>query len=141
MGEIMVIFLAMLAGLPLPLTAIQLLVLNLITDGAPALALGLEKGEPDIMDRPPRPVEEPVINRQMVWGIAVQTIAITAATLIAFIIGPFHFRTFPGLHLALGTLPSLWHRCSVQQVHAMGRAGFSGHPAEHHLCAFSRPHF
>ena len=92
MGEIMVIFLAMLAGLPLPLTAIQLLVLNLITDGAPALALGLEKGEPDIMDRPPRPVEEPIINRQMVWGIVVQTIAITAATLIAFIIG---LRRFP----------------------------------------------
>jgi len=87
MGEIMIIFLAMLAGLPLPLTAIQLLVLNLITDGAPALALGLERGEPDIMDRPPRPVEEPVVNQQMVWGIVVQTIAITAATMIAFVIG------------------------------------------------------
>ena len=91
MGEIMIIFLAMLAGLPLPLTAIQLLVLNLITDGAPALALGLEKGEPDIMDQPPRPMEEPVVNRQMVRGIVVQTIAITAATLIAFIIGLSRF--------------------------------------------------
>jgi len=88
----MVIFLAMLAGLPLPLTAIQLLVLNLITDGAPALALGLEKGEPDIMDQPPRPMKEPIINRQMVWGIVVQTIAITAATMTAFIIG---LRRFP----------------------------------------------
>jgi len=87
MGEIMIIFLAMLAGLPLPLTAIQLLVLNLITDGAPALALGLEKGAPDIMDQPPRPMQEPVINRQMIWGIVVQTIAITAATMTAFIIG------------------------------------------------------
>jgi len=92
-GEILTIFLAMLTGLPLPLTAIQLLVLNLITDGAPALALGLEKGEPDIMDRPPRPVEEPVINRPMVWGIVVQSIAITAATLTAFIIG---LQRFPG---------------------------------------------
>ena len=44
------------------------------------------------MDRPPRPVEEPVINRQMVWGIVVQTIAITAATMIAFVIG---LRRFP----------------------------------------------
>jgi Ca2+-transporting ATPase len=101
MGEIMVIFLAMLAGLPLPLTAIQLLVLNLITDGAPALALGLEKGEPDIMDRPPRPMEEPVINRQMVWGIVVQTIAITAATMIAFIIG---LRRFPDSLAAAQTM-------------------------------------
>jgi Ca2+-transporting ATPase len=92
MGELTIIFLAMIAGLPLPLTAIQLLVLNLVTDGAPALALGLEKGEPDIMDRPPRPMEEPVINRQTAWGIVVQTIAITAATMIAFIIG---LRRFP----------------------------------------------
>jgi Ca2+-transporting ATPase len=92
MGEILIIFLAMLAGLPLPLTAIQLLVLNLVTDGAPALALGLEKGEPDIMDRPPRPMEEPVINRQMIWGIVVLGITVTTATLTAFVIG---LRWFP----------------------------------------------
>jgi len=92
MGELTIIFLAMIAGLPLPLTAIQLLVLNLVTDGAPALALGLEEGEPDIMDRPPRPMEEPVINRQTAWGIVIQAIAITAATMIAFVIG---LRRFP----------------------------------------------
>jgi len=86
-AEILVIFLAMMVGWPLPLTAIQLLVLNLITDGAPALALGLEKGEPDIMERPPRPVGEPVINREMGWGIIIQGIAITTITLIAFRVG------------------------------------------------------
>ncbi len=86
-AEILVIFLAMMVGWPLPLTAIQLLVLNLITDGAPALALGLEKGEPDIMERPPRPVDEPVINQEMGWGIIIQGIAITTITLIAFRVG------------------------------------------------------
>jgi Ca2+-transporting ATPase len=86
-GEILVIFLATLVGWPLPLTAIQLLVLNLLTDGAPALALGLEKGEPDIMDRPPRRPDEPVINREMTLGIAIQSVAITAAVLTAFRIG------------------------------------------------------
>jgi Ca2+-transporting ATPase len=91
-GEILVIFLATLVGLPLPLTAIQLLVLNLITDGAPALALGLEKGDPDTMSRPPRPVHEPVINREMIIGIIVQSIFITVATLTAFLIG---LRRFP----------------------------------------------
>jgi Ca2+-transporting ATPase len=50
-AEIMIIFLATLAGLPAPLTAIQLLWLNLITDGAPALALAVEKGEPDIKEQ------------------------------------------------------------------------------------------
>jgi Ca2+-transporting ATPase len=88
-AEIMVIFLATLFGWPIPLTAIQLLWLNLVTDGAPALALGTEPGDPDIMDRPPRPPQEPIINRYMQIGIVVQTIAITAVTLGAFAIGRF----------------------------------------------------
>ncbi len=91
-GEIMIIFLAMIAGWPVPLTPILLLVLNLVTDGAPALALGMEKGDPGIMKQPPRRPGEPVINRQMVGGIAIQTVAITAATLTAFIVG---LRWFP----------------------------------------------
>ncbi len=86
-AEIMVIFLAALAGLPSPLTAIQLLWLNLITDGAPALALGTEKGDPDIMDRPPRRKHEPIINGLMGLGIAVQTVAQTGAVLLAFGLG------------------------------------------------------
>jgi len=97
-AEIMVIFLAIMANLSSPLTAIQLLWLNLITDGAPALALGVEKGEPDIMERPPRPPKEPVINRSMWVGIAVQTVAITAAVLTAYLIGLrkfSHLETMP----------------------------------------------
>jgi Ca2+-transporting ATPase len=86
-AEIMVIFLATLAGSPPPLTAIQLLWLNLLTDGAPALALGMEKGDPDIMEQPPRPVREPIINRLMVTGIVVQTIAITTVVLAAYYVG------------------------------------------------------
>ena len=88
-AEIMIIFLAILFGWPIPLTAIQLLWLNLVTDGAPALALGTEPGDPDIMDRPPRPPQEPIINKYMQIGIVVQTIAITAVTLGAFAIGRF----------------------------------------------------
>jgi len=61
--------------------------LNLVTDGAPALALGTEKGDPDIMRQPPRPPKENIINRFMQIGIVVQTIAITAATLGAYFIG------------------------------------------------------
>lgn len=93
LAEIAIIFLATVMGLPSPLTAIQLLWLNLITDGAPALALGVEKGDPDIMDRPPRPPSEPIINRRMQIGIVVQTIAITAITLIAYRLG---LSRYPG---------------------------------------------
>ncbi len=86
-AEIMIIFLATLAGLPSPLTAIQLLWLNLITDGAPALALAMEKGDPDIMSRPPRRKNEPIINGAMGLGIIIQTIAQTSAVLMAFGVG------------------------------------------------------
>lgn len=87
MAEIMVIFLGTLFGWPPILTAIQLLWLNLVTDGAPALALGSERGDPDIMLHPPRPTNEPIINKLMLRGIIVQTIAITTATMSAFAIG------------------------------------------------------
>ncbi len=86
-AEIMIIFLATLAGLPAPLTAIQLLWLNLITDGAPALALAMEKGDPDIMDQKPRAKNEPIINKSMGLGIGIQTIAQTGAVLGAFAMG------------------------------------------------------
>ncbi len=86
-AEIMIIFLATLAGLPAPLTAIQLLWLNLITDGAPALALAMEKGDPDIMDQKPRAKNEPIVNRSMGIGIIVQTFAQTGAVLGAFVAG------------------------------------------------------
>ena len=91
-AEIATIFLATMIGWRSPLTAIQLLWLNLITDGAPALALGLEKGDPDLMDQPPRDPDEPILNRFMLTGIGVQTIAITAVTLGAYWIG---LRNFP----------------------------------------------
>lgn len=86
-AEIMIIFLATLAGLPAPLTAIQLLWLNLVTDGAPALALAMEKGDPDVMDHKPRPKNEPIINGTMRIGIIVQMFAQTAVVLGAFAIG------------------------------------------------------
>jgi Ca2+-transporting ATPase len=91
-AEILTILTAIMAGLPSPLTAIQLLWLNLVTDGAPALALGLEKGDPDIMDNPPRPVSEAIINREMWSRIGIQTVAIAAVTLTAYFIG---LRLFP----------------------------------------------
>ena len=59
----------------------------MLTDGAPALALAMEKGDPDIMDRPPRPKEESIVHGPMKLGIVIQTIMQTGAVLTAFIIG------------------------------------------------------
>ena len=86
-AEIMIIFLGTLITRNSPLTAIQLLWLNLVTDGAPALALATEKGDPDVMERKPRPKSEPIINRFMQVGIVIQTVAITAVTLTAYLLG------------------------------------------------------
>jgi len=47
----------------------------------------MEKGDPDIMDRPPRPPDEPVINREMTVGVIVQTVAITVTVLLAYRLG------------------------------------------------------
>jgi Ca2+-transporting ATPase len=61
-AEVMLMLVAAVAGWPAPLAAIQILWLNLVTDGLPALALGLEPAERDIMERPPRPPQAPVLT-------------------------------------------------------------------------------
>jgi Ca2+-transporting ATPase len=87
MSEILIIFIPTMLGFGSPLSAIQLLWLNLISDGAPALALGTEKGDPDIMDQKPRPTAEPIINKKMAIGVGIQTVADTITTLAAYFIG------------------------------------------------------
>lgn len=88
-GEILVIFITMLAMGPnmIPLLPIQLLWLNLITDSFPALALGQEAGEPDIMDHPPRKKSDKIMNEEMMYSIVVQALAIFIAVFVAFNVG------------------------------------------------------
>jgi Ca2+-transporting ATPase len=123
-AEIMIIFLAMLAGVPSPLTVIQLLWLNLLTDGAPALALAMEKGDPDIMGRPPRPPQEPVINANMRLGIMVQTFAQAGAVLTAFAMGLlWHLRAGDAVPAGANALAYLlrydWRGLDVQSAETM----------------------
>jgi len=62
-GEIAAMLLAPLLGLPVPLTPLQILWINLVTDGLPGLALGVEPAEPDVMRRPPYPPQESIFAR------------------------------------------------------------------------------
>lgn len=87
LGEVLIMLIAMILGWPIPLTVIQLLWLNLVTDSFPALALGVEKGEPDIMNHPPRKTDEQIIDKNVQDNIATQSISIAVATLSAFYIG------------------------------------------------------
>ncbi len=80
-GEILVMFVALLVGFKLPLLAIQILWINLVTDGLPAIALGFEPAEPDVMQRKPRPRDESVlaggIGRHIAWvGVLIATLTL-----------------------------------------------------------------
>ena len=70
-GEIWVMLLAPALGMPLPLLPLQILWINLVTDGLPGLALSLEPAERNLMSRPPRSVSEPVFNRPMLRHLAI----------------------------------------------------------------------
>lgn len=83
-GEILIVFFAMLLGMEEPLKPIHLLWLNLVTDSLPALALGVEPGEPGIMDEKPRSKDDPIITKKMGVAIVLQSLAITVASLLAF---------------------------------------------------------
>ncbi|MFD0587928.1 calcium-translocating P-type ATPase, SERCA-type [Paenibacillus sp. GCM10027627] len=83
-GEIMVMFLAMMAGLPLPLVPIQILWVNLVTDGLPAMALGVDQAEKDLMQQKPRSAKENIFARRLGWKIVSRGILIGICTLGAF---------------------------------------------------------
>ena len=86
-AEVLIVFLSILFGLPSPLTPIQLLWLNLVTDAFPALALGVEPAEADIMERPPRDPSESILSGETGKNVILQSIAITISVLAAYIIG------------------------------------------------------
>ena len=113
-GEILIIFGSMIVGLPIPLKPVQLLWLNLVSDGAPALALGLEKGDPDIMTQPPRSPSEPVINRDMAIGIGVVGIVDALAVLAVFWLA---LQRYPG-QLAVAQTIAFATLCSSELLRA-----------------------
>lgn len=83
-GEILVMLFAMLLALPLPLVPIQILWVNLVTDGLPAMALGLDRPEENVMKRPPRRPDEGVFARGLGWKIISRGFLIGLVTLAAF---------------------------------------------------------
>ncbi len=83
-SEVLLMFIAALAGWPVPLMAIQILWINLVTDGLPALALGMEPPEKDIMNRPPGPPEQAVLTKQSGLLILCHGLLIAGVTLTGF---------------------------------------------------------
>jgi Ca2+-transporting ATPase len=88
-GEVLAMFFATVIGWPLPLLPIQILWINLVTDSLPALALGVEKAEPGIMERPPRSVDERILPNSLLRLMFFQGSIVGISTLAAFAIEYF----------------------------------------------------
>ena len=116
-GEILVMFLGPLLGMPLPLLPLQILWINLLTDGLPALALGVEPAEEDVMRRPPRPPGEEVLDRGT-WGyiLAVGTLLGVLCTAVAF---PLYRAGDPGWRTALFTTLTLAQMAHVLAIRSV----------------------
>ncbi|MEM1509600.1 MAG: cation-translocating P-type ATPase [Thermofilaceae archaeon] len=106
LGEVFAVLSAELLGLPVPLSASQLLWINLVTDSLPALALGLEPEEPGVMERPPRGIGERLISLRRIaayTGIGALTASLTIFMLLVFLpIGIIKARTAAFAFFCLG---------------------------------------
>ncbi len=84
-GEVLTMFIATIAGLPLPLLPIQILWMNLVTDGLPAIALGVDPGDDDIMERPPRNPREGIFARRLHLKIGFTGFLISVCAITVFV--------------------------------------------------------
>ena len=84
-GEVITMFVGMLMGMPVVLLPIQILLVNLATDGLPAIALGLEPGEKDVMERYPRPADSSIFSNGLLGKILFRGVLIGLTTLAVFV--------------------------------------------------------
>lgn len=83
-GEVLTMFLGIVMGMPIVLIPVQILLVNLVTDSLPAIALGMERPESDIMSRPPRRSDEGFFEGGLMWKIVIRGIFIGLSTLASF---------------------------------------------------------
>jgi len=83
----MTVFAAIMIGWPMPMGVLQILWLNLVTDIFPAMALALEPSAPDVMKRPPRNPQEPLMTPPFAWLIVWQGLVLSGCALATFAMG------------------------------------------------------
>lgn len=127
-GEIMLIFFASVLGLPAPLLPVQLLWLNLVTDSLPAMALGVERPEKDIMKRKPIQKSEGIITRERAFDIILEGLLFGGISLFAFTFGKNVYSLDAGRTMAFCTLSiaEIFHSLNVRT----DRSVFSVSPFE-----------
>jgi Ca2+-transporting ATPase len=119
-AEVLVLLTASLAGLPMPLSPLQLLWLNMITDTFPALALALEPGDRDVMRRAPRDPKEAMLSRNFIASVFVFATLITLSTMAAYVwalwYAPERAATMAFMTLALAQIGHLGNARSREHV-------------------------
>ncbi|MFV4926970.1 cation-translocating P-type ATPase [Lactobacillus delbrueckii subsp. allosunkii] len=125
LSAIITVLFASIAGLPVPFMAVQLLFINLVTDSLPALAIGMEPGANDILNRPPRDPKEGILNKQMVTRVAVQGALIAVSVIAAFLIG-LKTSSAVACTMAFSTLTfaRLFHGFNCRSEHSIFKIGF-----------------
>lgn len=125
-GEILVVLAAFLMQLPTPLIPIQLLWVNLVTDALPAMALGVERADRNIMQRKPAAPGGSMFAGGLGWDIALEGMMIGAVSLLAYVLGLTFFGTAVGGTMAFGvlSLSELIHAFNMRSSQSLFRIGF-----------------
>ena len=145
-GEILVVFAAFLLRVPTPLLAIQLLWVNLVTDSFPALALGVDPIQRDVMEAPPHKRDESIFSGGMGFSLAVEGCLVGALALLAYTLGRVFFDVDPAnptvgrtMAFCVLSLSQLVHSFNMRSEHSVLKLGlFSNRKlvAACGLCAF-----
>ena len=113
-AEIMLMLCATLTGLPPPLTAVQLLWLNLVTNGMQDVALAFEKGEPDALAQPPRAADAPIFDRPMI-----EQVLLGGATMAALSFGLYAWALDQGIAHPVAQGLVLWLLVWCENAHCL----------------------
>ena len=103
-GAILVVLFASIAGLPVPFAPVHLLFINLLTDSLPAIALGVEPHNSEVMNEKPRTADESILTKDFLGKIGLEGLVIGVMTIVGFFTGYYHNGAMLGSTYAFGTL-------------------------------------
>lgn len=125
LSAIITVLFASIGGFSVPFIAVQLLFINLVTDSLPALAIGVEPGAPDILDRKPRDPKVGILDKNLVTRVTLQGVIISVGVIAAFMIGR-QTSTAVACTMAFSTLTfaRLLHGFNCRSQHSIFKIGF-----------------
>ena len=125
LSAIITVLFASIAALPVPFVAVQLLFINLVTDSLPALAIGMESGNPDILKRKPRDPKASLLDKKFVTQISIQGFLISLSVIAAFLLG-LRDTSAIACTMAFSTLTfaRLLHGFNCRSQHSIFKIGF-----------------